>query len=448
MKLYERKVFVLNVAIRLVMIVFQFVIITFFYTQIAKPKYSLAVMYTVPTIIYPVYYLIALNVFKIKLDDNRLAIGTNIIIILLIFFCYKDSVLKKIWMYILMFLGMLVSELVIVTFTENVFKINMNSSAIQYSAYDIAGNVMVYDLLLIVYLVLMSIISFAKSRMNILIKGYGLMILFLLFHTGSFMAFCITVSDNPIKSTVLSQFAFQIFYIILLFVVFYVAKQSYKIMKEAEQLRYLKEKQDTDYKYYQLASDKYKEISKIRHDTKNQLQTIKYLIADGEKSKADSMVAELDDYLDSTKTVQYCDNAVINAVLMLKLNENCNDIDTKILIKDTGSLPLSEYEECSLFSNLFDNAIESCKKIEDESKRFIEIKSAEKSGFFILKVSNTYVKMPEKKKNGKYETSKKGKGHGYGMSIIDEIVKKYNGVYGTYEKEDMFVSQISIPLSE
>ena len=97
---------------------------------------------------------------------------------------------------------------------------------------------------------------------------------------------------------------------------------------------------------------------------------------------------------------------------------------------------------------MFDNAIESCKKIEDESKRFIEIKSAEKSGFFILKVSNTYVKMPEKKKNGKYETSKKGKGHGYGMSIIDEIVKKYNGVYGTYEKEDMFVSQISIPLSE
>lgn len=437
--------FALNVAIRLVMIVFQFVIITFFYTQIAKPKYPLAVMYAVPTIIFPIYYLIALNVFKIRLDDNRLAIGTNIIIILIIFFCYKDGILKKIWMYILILFGMVMSELIVVTFTENVFKINMNSSAIQYSAYDIAGNVMLYDVLLIVYLVLMSIISFAKNRMNVVIKGYGLMILFLLFHTGSFMAFCITVSDNPRKSTVLSQFAFQIFYIILLFVVFYVAKQTYKIMKESEQLRYLKEKQDTDYKYYQLASDKYKEISKIRHDTKNQLQTIKYLIAGGEKSKADSMVAELDNYLDSTKTVQYCDNAVINAVLTLKLNEKCSNINTKILVKDAESIPLSEYEECSLFSNLFDNAIESCEKIEDESKRFIEIKSAEKSGFFILKVSNTYLKMPEKKKNGKYETSKKEKGHGYGMTIIDEIVKKYNGIYGTYEKNDMFISQISIP---
>lgn len=427
------------------MVVFQFVIVTFFYTQIAKPKYPLAVMYAVPTIIFPIYYLIALNVFKIRLDDNRLAIGTNIIIILLILFCYEGGILKKIWMYILMLFGMVMSELIVVTFTENVFKINMNSSAIQYSAYDIAGNVMLYDVLLIVYLVLMSIISFAKNRMNVVIKGYGLMILFLLFHTGSFMAFCITVSDNPRKSTVLSQFAFQIFYIILLFVVFYVAKQTYKIMKESEQLRYLKEKQDTDYKYYQLASDKYKEISKIRHDTKNQLQTIKYLIAGGEKSKADSMVAELDNYLDSTKTVQYCDNAVINAVLTLKLNEKCSNINTKILVKDAESIPLSEYEECSLFSNLFDNAIESCEKIEDESKRFIEIKSAEKSGFFILKVSNTYLKMPEKKKNGKYETSKKEKGHGYGMTIIDEIVKKYNGIYGTYEKNDMFISQISIP---
>lgn len=435
----------MNVAIRLVMVVFQFVIVTFFYTQIAKPKYPLAVMYAVPTIIFPIYYLIALNVFKIRLDDNRLAIGTNIIIILLILFCYEGGILKKIWMYIFMFFGIVMSELIVVTFTENVFKINMNSSAIQYSAYDIAGNVMLYDVLLIVYLVLMSIISFAKNRMNVVIKGYGLMILFLLFHTGSFMAFCITVSDNPRKSTVLSQFAFQIFYIILLFVVFYVAKQTYKIMKESEQLRYLKEKQDTDYKYYQLASDKYKEISKIRHDTKNQLQTIKYLIAGGEKSKADSMVAELDNYLDSTKTVQYCDNAVINAVLTLKLNEKCSNINTKILVKDAESIPLSEYEECSLFSNLFDNAIESCEKIEDESKRFIEIKSAEKSGFFILKVSNTYLKMPEKKKNGKYETSKKEKGHGYGMTIIDEIVKKYNGIYGTYEKNDMFISQISIP---
>lgn len=438
----------MNVAIRLVMIVFQFVIVTFFYTQIAKPKYPLAVMYAVPTIIFPIYYLIALNIFKIRLDDNRLAIGTNIIIILIIFFCYRDSILRKIWMYILMLFGMVMSELTVVTFTENVFKINMNSSAIQYSAYDIAGNVMVYDILLIVYLVLMSIISFAKNRMNVLIKGYGLMILFLLFHTGSFMAFCITVSDNPRKSTVLSQFAFQIFYVILLFVVFYVAKQTYKIMKESEQLRYLKEKQDTDYKYYQLASDKYNEISKIRHDTKNQLQTIKYLIAGGEKIKADSMVTELDNYLDSTKTVQYCDNAVINAVLTLKLNDKCSNIDTKILVKDTESIPLSEYEICSLFSNLFDNAIESCEKIEDESKRFIEIKSAEKSGFFILKVSNTYVKMPEKKKNGKYETSKKEKGHGYGMTIIDEIVKKYNGIYGTYKKDDMFISQISIPTTK
>lgn len=437
--------FALNVAIRLVMVVFQFVIVTFFYTQIAKPKYPLAAMYAVPTVIFPIYYLIALNVFRVRLDDNRLAIGTNIIIILITFFCYKDGILKKIWMYILMLFSMVISELIIVTFMENVFKVNMHSDMIQYSAYDIAGNVMVYDALLIIYLIILTATSFAKNRMNIIIKGYGLMILFLLFHIGSFMAFCITVSDNPRKSTVLSQFVFQIFYVILLFVVFYVAKQTYKIMKESEQLRYLKEKQDTDYKYYQLASDKYKEISKIRHDTKNQLQTIKYLIAGGEKSKADSMVTELDNYLDSTKTVQYCDNAVINAVLTLKLNEKCSNINTKILIKDTESLPLSEYEICSLFSNLFDNAIESCEKIEDESKRFIEIKSAEKSGFFILKVSNTYLKMPEKKKNGKYETSKKEKGHGYGMTIIDEIVKKYNGIYGTYEKNDMFISQISIP---
>ena len=94
------------------------------------------------------------------------------------------------------------------------------------------------------------------------------------------------------------------------------------------------------------------------------------------------MVAELDDYLDSTKTVQYCDNAVINAVLTLKLNENCNDIDTKILIKDTGSLPLSEYEECSLFSNLFDNAIESCKKIEDESKKIYRNKKCGEKWIF------------------------------------------------------------------
>ena len=95
------------------MVVFQFVIVTFFYTQIAKPKYSLAVMYTVPTIIYPVYYLIALNVFKIRLDDNRLAIGTNIIIILIIFFCYKDGILKKYGCIFLCFLVLLCLNLLL-----------------------------------------------------------------------------------------------------------------------------------------------------------------------------------------------------------------------------------------------------------------------------------------------------------------------------------------------
>lgn len=95
----------------------------------------------------------------------------------------------------------------------------------------------------------------------------------------------------------------------------------------------------------------------------------------------------------------------------------------------------------SLLSNLIDNSIESCEKVNSDSK----------SIYFTIKANNITL-INDKIKDEKpiyniFFTSKTEKNlHGYGMKIIRDIVKKYNGDIQVEDYGDIF--QLSIEFYE
>lgn len=431
-------------SIRMIECTIQFLLMVFLFLQFAKPKLSVLATYLVLIGYTLVFYSVAFFAFGIDPSENILAIFINISLILFSVFFFKDKIWKKILLYVLYVAVSVLAELITVPAISGIWNKSLSELGTG-DAVTIGSNIIVYDVMLFISLGIF-IIHSLKGRVNVMVKAYIVMAVFVIFHFLSFIGFSVTIK-NPTQPTMISQMVFQLVFLVMLIIVFYLAQKTFKVIRESEELNHERDLQKANYKYYTLASEQFTKISKMRHDTRNQLQTIKYLIANNQKDKAEKIVSEFDDSLNSAKNVQYCDNPVINVVLTLKINsELCKDIKTEVLVEGADNLPLSEYDLTSLFGNLLDNAIENCNKVEDVSKRYIYVRSGIINSVFVLKVSNTYSELPPQKKDGTFKTSKKEDGHGYGMTIMKEIVKKYGGKFSNSLKDDLFVAQVQIPI--
>jgi len=200
-----------------------------------------------------------------------------------------------------------------------------------------------------------------------------------------------------------------------------------KYYEQERQLVFFKEKEKMIYDYYKLAISNKEELRTLRHDMKNELQIAYSLIEDEEgKKKAKNMLEEMKDNIDKIGKIEYCDNAILNALLGIKVSQaKEKDIKFEVELEDNLPIVLEDIDTCNIFSNLIDNSIQAAQKTQDKK---IRLELGAQLGFLVIKIENTY--LGEIKQNNKNEilTNKKDdENHGYGLKIVKAIVQKYNG---------------------
>ncbi|MBR1376587.1 MAG: GHKL domain-containing protein [Bacilli bacterium] len=192
--------------------------------------------------------------------------------------------------------------------------------------------------------------------------------------------------------------------------------------KQEVELKYLKDKEVMQYEYYKQISIKEEEIRKINHDIRNDLQVVVGL--KNEKDRID-FINKINDRLDKDNIKSYSKNEILNILLNIKsIEAKKYDIDMDINIGCSINF-MEDIDICNLFTNIIDNAIEASKETNDKKVSLL-VKS--NKGNINIIVSNSF------KHKNKLFLSNKGKNHGYGLKIIDDIVSKYNGdISYTYE---------------
>lgn len=243
-----------------------------------------------------------------------------------------------------------------------------------------------------------------------------------------------------------------IYSICCLLVSFIVAITIYEIMiniekyyEQEKQFQFLKEKEKMIYDYYKLAISNKEELRKMRHDMRNELQIAYSLIEDEQGiHKAKNVLDQMQDKLEKSKKVEYCDNVILNALLGIKVSQaQDQQIDFGVQIEKNLPIPLEDIDICNIFSNLIDNSIEGCN---DMKEKKIELEVKRQMGFIVIKIENTY--QGEKKKNVNQElitTKEDGQNHGYGLKIVNSIVDKYQGQIEMEDKNNQFKIVILLP---
>lgn len=183
------------------------------------------------------------------------------------------------------------------------------------------------------------------------------------------------------------------------------------------------------------------ELTKLRHDLKNQLSYVNALIKENKNEEAIQYLNELTESNAEILDGFNCTNQVINSIINMELNKaKLKDVKIEVKAIVTPTLPFKETDLCSLITNMIDNAINY-----NDKRKPIKVFINTHEDYFRITVSNT-IPLGSENEAKVLKTNKKLSEHGYGTKIIKNIANKYNG-YSLFDaKEGLFVADVVLSL--
>lgn len=184
-----------------------------------------------------------------------------------------------------------------------------------------------------------------------------------------------------------------------------------------------------------------------RHDYHNHMQKIRAYLAMHEYDRADEYIDLMEDELGRIDLKYKTGNTGVDAILNSKLSIAG---EKNIRVKCDAILPehlaFPPVDLCVLLGNLVDNAVESCEKIPEVSKRFLRIYICVRNNQLYISVSNATSEVI-RKLDKEYISRKRGN-HGHGLKRIDLVAEKHRGYVNRKNEPGVFATEVLLPLEE
>lgn len=173
-----------------------------------------------------------------------------------------------------------------------------------------------------------------------------------------------------------------------------------------------------------LMDESVRQMSVFRHDQRHLNATLLELIQSGQTDKAVALIAQQSDALPQ-KPAHYCDNIAVDAAVsyyaaMAAERGICCDLRMNIPEK----LHCSELALSMVVSNLMENAVYACEKLDPDRERYLRVRAVY-TGQLILEVENPFSGEVTFDENG-YPVSKET-GHGWGSESVRTFVEETGG---------------------
>lgn len=206
-------------------------------------------------------------------------------------------------------------------------------------------------------------------------------------------------------------------------------------------------------KEYEDILDRYRVSN---HENKNQLLTIRNMISKNDTKTISYIDKIIENKLKDNEIAMFevsvipaCGlrGLIYSKILVmknLKINYQLN-ISPKLKTVDLISLDDSLiFDICSIIGVYLDNAIEEVKKLK---KKYINIEMYVVENELIIKISNNYSGNIELEKIDNIGYSSKGKNHGYGLALVNEIINKNSKLLNQKEiNKDIFNQLLKIKM--
>ena len=197
--------------------------------------------------------------------------------------------------------------------------------------------------------------------------------------------------------------------------------------------------------YYEHMLLQYEELRKFRHDVKNHMLALNSMCTSEDNSQIKKYLSQLTNEVSSKKPVEYTGNRELDAVIApFVLEAESKNIKVQFKGRVSDNVAIDMFDMCTIISNLLNNAIEACEKIQ-EDKRIIEFEIAGYNSQIFISVSNSYDMESIINQKQKFITTKEDKlNHGIGLENVRKTVKKYDGDMRISQENEKFIVSINI----
>lgn len=191
---------------------------------------------------------------------------------------------------------------------------------------------------------------------------------------------------------------------------------------------------DSQYKQSEILERQIEQTSRQRHDMRHHLLVIDNYIKTENIQKLNEYIEEYRSSLLPPADI-FCDNLALNSLIGYynELSKNAGaEFNVSISLPKEAILP--DIDLCAIVSNLLENAVEACTRMNSQDK-FIHLKISSTTKFLLtIIIENSYE--GEILRSGNIFISSKKKGRkGIGISSVLNIIEKYNGV-SKFEYQD------------
>lgn len=197
-------------------------------------------------------------------------------------------------------------------------------------------------------------------------------------------------------------------------------------------------------RHYDEVEIMYRKMRRWRHDYHNHIQAMKVYLKMNQYDQMERYLDSLDDDLTNVDTVLKTGNVMVDAILNSKLSliaERSIRVDATAHVPH--KVPIEGIDLSVLIGNLLDNAIEACMQLPAE-QRFIRIYIDVVKKQLYIAVTNS--RKGKAVRRGMQFISEKEGSHGFGLIGVDQIVNKYNGFVNRQTENDLFATEIMLPI--
>ena len=240
-----------------------------------------------------------------------------------------------------------------------------------------------------------------------------------------------------------------LFLVIITIAFFFLFDGLLHSVQTKQKMDVLQKKLEQEQEYYRILLRKHQQFQQLRHDMRDDFNYIAALI------KSDAYVTALEyakrksGQLALTSVIQ-TGNPMLDAILTIK-EEQARRIHANFQSYISAELNQSKMaieDLSSLCSNVLNNALEAVEQIEDKAFRRIFFRLVQKGRFLYIVVQNATSNEITIEGDVLETTKQDKKMHGFGLSIVKNIVEKYDGGCHLEWEQYIFTIKIVLPVME
>lgn len=227
--------------------------------------------------------------------------------------------------------------------------------------------------------------------------------------------------------------------------VFYIIEKLTYVMEQNSEYELMDLQNTLNHTYYKRMEEVEEKHKQYAHNLKEYLQTISGLATKCKSEEIVDILKDMEVEVDSISDKIYTSNSILNALLCEKeLQAQKEEIGFHVMIEpelDLGKIKNGDI--IVMVGNLIDNAIEAAALCKEEKR--IDLKFFESDGnFIVLDIENTYGNRIKRKEGSYLSTKKNPLYHGIGIKSVRETAEKYGGMLFQEQKEEVFVSILTL----